>query len=42
VDLVALGMAVVAFAGLARWKPDVVWVVLGGGALGLVRGWLGR
>ena len=32
-------LSVVAFIALYRWKLDVLWVVLGGGALGLLHGW---
>ncbi|HZG54340.1 MAG TPA: chromate transporter [Pyrinomonadaceae bacterium] len=34
----AAGLSVVAFVALYRWKLDVLWVVLGGGALGLAHG----
>ncbi|HEY0081757.1 MAG TPA: chromate transporter [Pyrinomonadaceae bacterium] len=36
----AAGLSVVAFVALYRWKLDVLWVVLAGGALGLLHAWL--
>jgi chromate transporter len=36
----AAGLSVVAFVALYRWKLEVLWVVLAGGALGLLHGWL--
>ncbi|HEX8128445.1 MAG TPA: chromate transporter [Pyrinomonadaceae bacterium] len=36
----AAGLSVVAFVALYRWKLDVLLVVLAGGALGLLHGWL--
>jgi chromate transporter len=35
-DWFALGLSVVAFIGMMRWRWDVIVVVLGAGALGLV------
>jgi len=39
-NLFAAGLSVVAFVALYRWKLDVLWVVLAGGALGLLHAWL--
>jgi chromate transporter len=39
-NLFAAALSVVAFVALYRWKLDVLWVVLAGGALGLLHGWL--
>ncbi|HZH90297.1 MAG TPA: chromate transporter [Pyrinomonadaceae bacterium] len=39
-NLFALILTVAAFVALYRWKLDVLWVVLAGGALGLLRAWL--
>jgi chromate transporter len=39
-NLFAAGLSVLAFVALYRWKLDVLWVVLAGGALGLLRAWL--
>ncbi|HEX8636393.1 MAG TPA: chromate transporter [Pyrinomonadaceae bacterium] len=36
----AAGLSVAAFVALYRWKLDVLWVVLAGGALGLLHGLL--
>lgn len=36
----AAGLSVVAFVALYRLKLDVLWVVLAGGALGFLHGWL--
>jgi chromate transporter len=36
----AAALSVVAFVALYRWKLEVLWVVLAGGALGLLQGWL--
>ncbi|HEV2801873.1 MAG TPA: chromate transporter [Pyrinomonadaceae bacterium] len=38
-NLFALVLSILAFLALYRWKLDVLWVVLAGGALGLLRGW---
>lgn len=40
VDWFAIALSAIAFIGLVRWKWDVVPVVLGGGALGLIANWL--
>jgi chromate transporter len=39
-NLFAAGLSVLAFVALYRWKLDVLWVVLAGGALGLLHAWL--
>jgi chromate transporter len=39
-NLFAAILTVAAFIALYRWKLDVLWVVLAGGALGLLRAWL--
>jgi chromate transporter len=39
-NLFAAGLSVLAFFALYRWKLDVLWVVLAGGALGLLHAWL--
>jgi chromate transporter len=39
-NLFAAGLSVLAFLALYRWKLDVLWVVLAGGALGLLHAWL--
>lgn len=41
VNVPALLGAVIAFLVLFRWKVDVLWVVLAGGAFGILGGWLG-
>ncbi len=38
-NLFAAGVSIAAFIALYRLKLDVLWVVLAGGALGLLRGW---
>jgi chromate transporter len=38
-NLFAAGLSVAAFVALYRWKLDVLWVVLAGGALGLLHAW---
>jgi chromate transporter len=40
VDWYAVGVSVLAFIGMLRWRWDVVLVVLGGGALGLLHEWV--
>lgn len=37
----AFFLAVLAFLALFRWKVDVLWVVLAGGGLGILGGWIG-
>lgn len=36
VDWFAVAVALVAFVGMVKWQWDIVWVVLGGGILGLI------
>lgn len=38
-DWFAVGLAAVAFLGLWKWKWNVIWVVLGGGLLGVIWKW---
>jgi chromate transporter len=40
-DWFPLVLAAVAFVGLWRWKWDVIWIVAGSGAVGLLWHWLG-
>jgi chromate transporter len=39
-NLFASVLSALAFVALYRWKLDVLWVVLAGGALGLLHAWL--
>jgi hypothetical protein len=41
IDLFALGVALFSFVALWRFRPNILWVVLGAGVAGLVRVALG-